>query len=85
MGSSVKQFGEAGVVESVKAVSDIFTPVGGEIVEINPALEGDPATVNRDAFGAGWFFKVKVADAAAQREKLLSPEAYDEFIAQEGH
>lgn len=85
VGSAVKQGGEAGVVESVKAVSDIFSPVGGEILEVNSALEGEPATVNRDAFGDGWLFKVKVSDAAAQREKLLSPEAYDEFIAQEAH
>ena len=83
MGAEIKQFGNIGVIESVKAVSDIFTPVGGEVVEVNDGLEADPALVNREPFGEGWLFKVKVADPA-QRENLLSSDAYDDLIAQAG-
>ena len=82
VGSAVKQFGNSGVVESVKAVSDLFSPVGGEIVEINGSLEGDPAKVNRDPFGEGWLFKVKITDAK-DRERLLSGDQYDAFIAEQ--
>ncbi|HXP93296.1 MAG TPA: glycine cleavage system protein GcvH [Candidatus Binatia bacterium] len=82
VGSAVKQFGNSGVVESVKAVSDLFTPVGGEIIEVNGSLEDEPAKVNRDPFGEGWLFKVKVADAK-DREKLLSGDQYDAFIAEQ--
>jgi len=82
VGSAVKQFGNSGVVESVKAVSDLFSPVGGEIVEVNGSLEGDPAKVNRDPFGEGWLFKVKIADAK-DRERLLSGDQYDAFIAEQ--
>lgn len=81
VGATLTQFGNIGVVESVKAVSDIFTPVGGDVLEINPALEGDPALVNRDPFGEGWFYKVKLADDA-EKANLLSGEAYDNLIAQ---
>jgi glycine cleavage system H protein len=81
VGSALAQFGSGGVVESVKAVSDIFTPVGGDVLEINAALEGDPALVNRDPFGEGWFYKVKLADDA-EKANLLSAEAYDELIAE---
>jgi glycine cleavage system H protein len=81
VGAALTQFGNIGVVESVKAVSDIFTPVGGDVLEINAALEGDPALVNRDPFGEGWFYKVKLADDA-EKANLLSAEAYDELIAE---
>ena len=53
-----------GVVESVKAASDIYAPVAGTIVEVNPALDGAPETVNQDPYGAGWMIKLKVADPA---------------------
>jgi glycine cleavage system H protein len=82
VGSALAQFGSGGVVESVKAVSDIFTPVGGEVVEINGALADDPAKVNRDPFGEGWLFKLKVSDPS-QREQLLSGTQYDEFVAEQ--
>jgi glycine cleavage system H protein len=82
VGSLLKQFGNAGVVESVKAVSDIFTPVGGEVVEVNESLEDEPAKVNRDPFGDGWLFKVKVSDPK-ERENLLSGEQYDAFLAEQ--
>jgi len=81
VGAALTQFDSIGVVESVKAVSDIFTPVGGEVVGINDGLEGDPASVNRDPYGAGWFYKVKLADMA-QTNDLLTPEQYEQLIAE---
>ena len=81
VGAALTQFGSIGVVESVKAVSDIFTPVGGEVVGINDGLENDPAAVNRDPYGAGWFYKVQLADVS-QTGDLLSPEQYEQLIAQ---
>jgi glycine cleavage system H protein len=80
VGAEIKQFATIGVVESVKAVSDLYTPVGGEIVEVNAALEGDPSLVNRDAFGEGWLYKVKLSDPS-ECEKLLGPSEYDAFVA----
>jgi glycine cleavage system H protein len=80
IGAGLTQFGSIGVVESVKAVSDIFTPVGGEVLEINDGLESDPAAVNRDPYGAGWFYKVKLADVS-QTGDLLTPEQYEQLIA----
>lgn len=81
VGAALTQFGSIGVVESVKAVSDIFTPVGGEVTGINDGLDGDPAAVNRDPYGDGWFYKVKLDDVA-QTGELLSPEQYEQLIAQ---
>ncbi len=78
IGATLQQFGNIGVVESVKAVSDIYTPIGGEVVEVNAALESDPALLNREPFGAGWLFKLRVADHA-ETGNLLSPESYDEL------
>jgi glycine cleavage system H protein len=78
VGATLQQFGNIGVVESVKAVSDIYTPIGGEVLETNNALEGDPALLNREPFGDGWLFKVKVTDQA-ETGNLLSPESYDEL------
>jgi glycine cleavage system H protein len=82
VGGAVKQFGNAGVIESVKAVSDIFTPIGGEIVEVNRALEDDPAIVNKDPYGEGWLFKVKVGNPG-ERDNLLSGDEYDKFTAEQ--
>jgi len=78
IGAQIAQFGNVGVVESVKAVSDLFTPVGGEVIEINSELENDPALVNREPFDGGWMFKLKLADGA-QTSGLLSPEDYDKL------
>lgn len=78
IGAQVAQMGSVGVVESVKAVSDLFTPVGGEIVEVNGELENDPALVNREPFAGGWMFKVRLTDGA-QTNGLLSPEEYDKL------
>lgn len=76
VGKTVAQFGNIGVIESVKAVSDLFTPIGGEITEINGALDADPALVNRDAFGDGWLFKVKVTNAG-ETANLLKADDYE--------
>jgi len=67
------------VVESVKAASDIYSPVAGEIIEGNAALEADPALANTDPFGAGWIFKIRVADVAAV-EALMSADEYKALI-----
>ncbi len=83
LGALLKQFASIGVIESVKAVSDLFTPLGGEVVEINAALEADPAAVNRDAFGEGWLYVVKPADAA-EHEALMNAAAYDALVASGG-
>ncbi|HKU81646.1 MAG TPA: glycine cleavage system protein GcvH [Candidatus Tumulicola sp.] len=80
IGSRVEQFGNAGVVESVKAVSDLFTPISGEVVEVNGALADDPAAVNRDPYGAGWLFKLRTSDAG-ETSKLLDAGAYEKLAA----
>ncbi len=83
-GANVVQFGNIGVVEAVKAVSDLFTPVGGEVVEVNAELDGDPALVNREPFAGGWMLKVRLSDAS-ETARLLSPSAYEQLIAEEAH
>lgn len=62
VGDTVEKGGQAGVVESVKSASEIYSPVSGEIVEINQALSDDPAQVNADPEGAAWFYKIKIAN-----------------------
>ncbi len=69
-----------GVVESVKAVSDLFAPVSGEVTAINDALTADPELVNSDPYGAGWLIKLKIADQA-ELDDLLDGEAYDDLVA----
>jgi glycine cleavage system H protein len=72
--------GEAvAVVESVKAASDVFSPVGGEVVEVNGDITGQPALVNEDAEGKAWFFKLKIANAA-ELDKLMDRTAYEAFV-----
>lgn len=70
----------AAVVESVKAASDIYAPVTGEVIEVNEDLGNDPALVNTDPYGAGWLYKVKMTDPS-ELDDLLTPEAYAESIA----
>ena len=72
VGSAIKQFSNVGVIESVKAVSDLFTPISGEVVEVNSALDNDPAAVNRDPYGAGWLLKIKPADPNETKSLLSS-------------
>ena len=79
-GMRLDQFAAFGVVESVKAVSDLFAPVGGEVLATNDALSGSPELVNSDPYGEGWMVRVRVDDAA-QLEGLLAPDAYDALIA----
>lgn len=70
---------DAAVVESVKAASDVYAPIGGEVIEGNAAIESDPALINRDAEGAGWFFKMKGIDAA-ELEGLMDETEYREWV-----
>ncbi|MBB4199693.1 glycine cleavage system protein H [Rhodoblastus sphagnicola] len=75
IGKVTKPGDQAGVVESVKAASDVFAPIAGEVVEVNKALEENPALVNEDAQGAGWFYKVKIGNPA-ELDALLDEAAY---------
>ena len=80
-GASLDQFATFGVIESVKAVSDLFAPVSGEVVEANGDLAAKPELVNSDPYGAGWMLRVRVADTG-QLDDLLAPDAYDALIAE---
>ncbi len=80
VGSTLAQGDVAGVVESVKAAADVYMPVSGEITEVNEALRADPSLANSDPLGAGWFFKVKLADASELGE-LMDETAYTAFTA----
>jgi glycine cleavage system H protein len=79
IGKTVKAGDVAAVVESVKAASDIYAPVTGEVIERNEAIEADPSLLNTDPFGAGWIFKVRIADTA-ELEALKDAAAYREQI-----
>ncbi len=79
VGTKVEQFGNIGVVESVKAVSELFTPIGGEVTEINTAIESDPALVNREPFTGGWLLKVNVSDPST-KSALMSAADYDKLV-----
>jgi len=72
------------VVESVKSVSDVYSPVSGEVIEINQTLEGHPEIVNQDAFGEGWIAKLKM-DNAAELNTLMDAAGYSEMIKEERH
>ena len=74
-GASLSQFGTFGVVESVKAVSDLYAPVSGEVVEVNEALRDAPELLNSDPFGEGWIAKVELADPA-ELDNLMDAAAY---------
>ena len=79
-GRKVERGGEAAVVESVKAASDVYAPVGGEVIEGNQALVDDPSLVNSDPEGEGWFFRLTLADPA-EVEGLMDADAYRAFCA----
>jgi glycine cleavage system H protein len=81
VGRSVEQFATFGVVESVKAVSDLYAPLSGEVVEVNPDLAGQPELVNSDPYGGGWIIKVRVSDPG-QAEELLDPAAYERLVSE---
>ena len=81
-GRELKKGEFAGVVEFVKAASDVYTPVSGAVLEINVALEDKPELVNEDAEGAGWFFKIKIADASELGD-LMDRDAYLAYAAEQ--
>ena len=80
VGRTIKAGEAVGTIEAVKAVSDIYAGVSGEVVEINDKVVADPAIINKDPYGDGWVYKVKVADQK-EMDTLLSPEQYKELIA----
>ena len=79
-GSSVKHLEKMGEIESVKAVSDLFSPVTGEVVETNEVLMDRPELVNEDPFDAGWLMRVTVSDVS-ELDQLMSPEEYESYIS----
>ena len=82
VGAAIKQFEKLGEIESVKAVSDLFVPVSGEVAEINQEAVDSPELVNQDPFGRGWLLKVRLSDES-EVEGLLSAREYDELVAAE--
>ena len=80
VGTVLEANGECGLVESMKASSDIFSPIGGEIVEVNSELEDAPEIVNEDPYGKGWMFKLKPTNLDADIAGLMDAAAYTEFI-----
>jgi glycine cleavage system H protein len=78
-GRQVKKGEEAAVVESVKAASDVYAPVSGEVIEANGVLADDPAVINRDPEGEGWFFKLKLADSG-ELDGLMDEAAYRDWV-----
>ncbi len=79
VGAEVTQGAEAAVVESVKAASEIYAPVGGEVTEVNQDLADNPGMVNTDAMGGGWFFKMKIADPD-EVARLMDVVDYQEYV-----
>ncbi len=79
MGETLKIEEVFGTIEAVKTVSDIFMPVGGEILEVNPVLEESPDVINKDPYGKGWLIKIKIADPS-ETKALLSAEKYQELL-----
>ena len=77
-GKSIEKEGQAAVVESTKAASDVYSPISGEIIEGNKAIVDDPSSVNTDPEGASWFFKLKIKDKN-EYESLMSKDEYDKF------
>ena len=78
-GEDVAQEAVFGTIEAVKTVSDLFLPMGGEVLEVNEAVDADPALVNKDPYGEGWLVKVQISNAA-DYDALLTPEQYAELI-----
>jgi glycine cleavage system H protein len=79
IGKKLAQFGEAAVVESVKAASEVYAPVSGDVIEVNKALEANPALVNEGPLKEGWFAKLKITDKA-ELSKLMDEAQYKEFV-----
>ena len=77
-GSSVEKDGTVGVVESTKAASDVYTPVGGEVIDTNQEIVEDPSKINQDPENTAWFFKLKIKDKS-EMDSLMNKEDYDKF------
>jgi glycine cleavage system H protein len=82
IGRAIEQGNEAAIVESAKAASEVYAPVSGEVVAVNDEIVGDPAKVNADAQGEGWFIKVRLADPK-QLDALMDEAAYQAFVAEQ--
>ena len=78
-GSNVEKDGTAGVVESTKAASDVYTPVSGEVVDTNQAIVDDPSKINQDPENTAWFFKLKIKDKS-EMDSLMNKDEYDKFV-----
>jgi len=79
VGKALSKGGEAAVVESVKAASEVYAPVSGEVVEVNGELEAAPGTVNEDPAGKGWFLKIKIKDAG-ELDALMNEAEYQDYV-----
>ena len=84
-GTQIEADNEMGSIESVKAVSELFAPVTGEVVEVNDLLREKPELVNTDPYGDGWMVRIKIADASDVDELLMTAEEYDEYVETESH
>jgi len=84
VGSAVEKDGSAGVVESTKAASDVYTPISGEIMENNQTIVDDPAKINSDPENGAWFFKLKIKDKS-ELDSLMNKEEYDKFAKESGN
>ena len=84
VGASVKKDGNAGVVESTKAASDVYTPISGEVTENNQTIVDDPAKINSDPENSAWFFKLKIKDKS-ELDSLMNKEEYDKFAKESGN
>lgn len=84
VGDNIETGGEAGVVESVKAASDIYSPVSGEVIEVNEDLADSPETINEQPYDGGWIYKLKLSDAT-ELDALLNEEAYTAVVEADDH
>ena len=84
VGASVEKDGNAGVVESTKAASDVYTPISGEVTENNQTIVDDPAKINSDPENSAWFFKLKIKDKS-ELDSLMNKEEYDKFAKESGN
>ena len=83
-GKNVEKEGQAGVVESTKAASDVYTPISGEVMENNQAIVDDPGKINSDPENEAWFFKLKIKDSS-ELDSLMNKEEYDKFAKESGN
>jgi glycine cleavage system H protein len=79
VGETLKKEEVFGTIEAVKTVSDMFMPIGGEILEVNPAIDDAPDLINKDPYGKGWIIKIKISDSS-EINSLLSPESYSSLV-----